>query len=32
MFITLMNSIIYEKLDVFMIIHIDDILVYSNIV
>jgi hypothetical protein len=30
MFMTLMNSIFHEKLDKFMIIYIDDILVYSN--
>jgi hypothetical protein len=29
-FTTLMNSIFYEKLDEFMIIYIDDILVYSK--
>jgi len=31
-FTTLMNSIIYEKLDEFMIIYINDILVYSKTV
>jgi hypothetical protein len=30
MFVTFMNSIFHEKLDKFMIIYIDDILVYSN--
>jgi len=32
MFITLMNSSSIKKLDVFMIIYIDEILVYSKIV
>jgi hypothetical protein len=31
MFTTLMNSIFHERLDEFMIIYIDDILVYSKI-
>jgi hypothetical protein len=31
-FTTLMNSIFHEKLDEFMIIYIDDILVYWNII
>jgi hypothetical protein len=31
-FMTLMNLIFHEKLDVFMIIYIDNILVYSKII
>jgi hypothetical protein len=31
MFTTLMNSIFHKKLDKFMIIYIDDILMYSKI-
>jgi hypothetical protein len=31
-FTTLMNSIFHEKLDEFMIIYVDDILVYSKII